>query len=175
MHIKSLRWLSCASTLYDEIGKKKNLFILCFCLNLLYACMWIMIYYIHIVIELCTLFSDNEDPMVRGLALRSLSSLRMESILEYIQQPIQKSLTDISPYVRKNGVLAIVKVRFISFQFYYWFCSKSFQSFSIKASKKIIYLSFNFDLYSVEIFESFANRDERVHSSVIPNARRCRR
>ena len=48
--------------------------------------------------------------MVRGLALRSLSSLRMESIMEYIQQPIQKSLTDISPYVRKNGILAILKV-----------------------------------------------------------------
>lgn len=57
---------------------------------------------------------DNEDPMVRGLALRSLSSLRMESIMEYIQQPIQKALVDISPYVRKNGIMAILKLRYLS-------------------------------------------------------------
>ena len=54
--------------------------------------------------------SDNEDPMVRGLALRSLCNLRLESILEYVEQPIQKSLTDISPYVRKTGVMGILKV-----------------------------------------------------------------
>lgn len=49
--------------------------------------------------------------MVRGLALRSLCSLRMESILEYIEQPLQKSLTDISAYVRKTGVMGVLKVR----------------------------------------------------------------
>jgi AP-4 complex subunit beta-1 len=54
---------------------------------------------------------DNEDPMVRGLALRSLCNLRLLSIMEYVEQPIQKSLTDISPYVRKTGVLGILKVR----------------------------------------------------------------
>lgn len=54
--------------------------------------------------------SDNEDPSVRGLALRSLCSLRLESILEYIEQPLQKSLRDISAYVRKTGVMGILKV-----------------------------------------------------------------
>lgn len=53
---------------------------------------------------------ENEDPMVRGLALRSLSSLRMESMLEYIEQPMKKAFTDISPYVRKTGVMAVLKV-----------------------------------------------------------------
>ena len=53
---------------------------------------------------------ENEDPMVRGLALRSLSSLRMESMLEYIEQPLRKSFTDVSSYVRKTGVMAVLKV-----------------------------------------------------------------
>jgi len=53
---------------------------------------------------------DNEDPMVRGLALRSLCNLRIQSMLEYIEQPLQKSLTDTSAYVRKTGVMAVLKV-----------------------------------------------------------------
>lgn len=59
-----------------------------------------------------TLLNDcrNEDPMVRGLALRSLCSLRLESILEYIHDPLQQSLTDTSAYVRKTGVIGILKV-----------------------------------------------------------------
>lgn len=54
--------------------------------------------------------SENEDPTVRGLALRSICSLRLESILEYIQLPLHKSLTDVSAYVRKTGVMGILKV-----------------------------------------------------------------
>jgi AP-4 complex subunit beta-1 len=48
--------------------------------------------------------------MVRGLALRSLSSLRMESVLEYIELPLKKALTDISAYVRKTAVMGVLKV-----------------------------------------------------------------
>lgn len=48
--------------------------------------------------------------MVRGLALRSLCSLRLDSILEYIHDPLQQSLTDTSAYVRKTGVIGILKV-----------------------------------------------------------------
>ena len=48
--------------------------------------------------------------MIRGLALRSLCNLRLESVLEYIEQPIKKSLSDISAYVRKTAVMAILKV-----------------------------------------------------------------
>ena len=53
---------------------------------------------------------SNEDPMVRGLALRSLTSLRLTSIIEYIEQPITKSLTDVSAYVRKTGVMGVLKL-----------------------------------------------------------------
>lgn len=57
---------------------------------------------------------DNEDPMVRGLALRSLCNLRLESILEYVQIPLSKSLTDLSAYVRKTAVMGILKLHYLS-------------------------------------------------------------
>lgn len=57
---------------------------------------------------------DNEDPMVRGLALRSLCNLRLESILEYVQVPLSKSLTDLSAYVRKTAVMGILKLNYLS-------------------------------------------------------------
>lgn len=53
---------------------------------------------------------SNEDPMVRGLALRSLCSLRLPSVLEYISAPLRASLTDPHSYVRKTGVMGILKV-----------------------------------------------------------------
>mmetsp|Transcript_2083 Transcript_2083/g.6328 ORF Transcript_2083/g.6328 Transcript_2083/m.6328 type:complete len:832 (+) Transcript_2083:69-2564(+) len=53
---------------------------------------------------------SNEDPMVRGLALRSLCSLRLPSVLEYISAPLRASLTDPHSYVRKTGVIGILKV-----------------------------------------------------------------
>mmetsp|Transcript_7655 Transcript_7655/g.11522 ORF Transcript_7655/g.11522 Transcript_7655/m.11522 type:complete len:834 (-) Transcript_7655:328-2829(-) len=53
---------------------------------------------------------SNEDPMVRGLALRSLCSLRLPSVLEYIETPLRASLTDQHSYVRKTGVMGILKV-----------------------------------------------------------------
>ena len=56
------------------------------------------------------LHSDNEDPLVRGLALRSLCSLRLESILEYVEKPLKKGLNDISAYVRKTAILGVLKV-----------------------------------------------------------------
>ncbi len=51
--------------------------------------------------------------MVRGLALRSLCNIRLESILEYIEQPLEKSLNDLSAYVRKTGIMGILKVKII--------------------------------------------------------------
>ena len=52
----------------------------------------------------------DEDPMIRGLALRSLCSLRLDSIIEYVMTPLQNSLTDSSAYVRATGVIGILKV-----------------------------------------------------------------
>lgn len=52
--------------------------------------------------------------MVRGLALRSLTSLRLLSILEYVIAPLKASLNDASGYVRAAGVLGVLKVFHLS-------------------------------------------------------------
>lgn len=90
MHTSNLTWLSCVSIRCGGIGE-----------NVLQFFLFPNLFF----------FSDNEDPMVRGLALRSLCNLRLESILEYVAQPLQKSLNDLSPYVRKTGVMGILKVK----------------------------------------------------------------
>ncbi|XP_038605016.1 AP-4 complex subunit beta-1 isoform X2 [Tachyglossus aculeatus] len=59
-----------------------------------------------------TLCKDCSDPnpMVRGLALRSMCSLRMPGIQEYIQQPVLNGLRDKASYVRRVAVLACAKM-----------------------------------------------------------------
>jgi vesicle coat complex subunit len=52
----------------------------------------------------------DEDPLVRGLALRSLCSLRIANIAEYVMIPLRQCLNDPSPYVRKTAVLGIAKL-----------------------------------------------------------------
>ena len=60
---------------------------------------------------------NNEDPMVRGLALRAMTSLGMTEILEYVEQPLKKSLNDISAYVRKTAVMGILKLHYLDADF----------------------------------------------------------
>ncbi|XP_015357690.1 AP-4 complex subunit beta-1 isoform X2 [Marmota marmota marmota] len=59
-----------------------------------------------------TLCKDCSDPnpMVRGLALRSMCSLRMPGVQEYIQQPILNGLRDKASYVRRVAVLGCAKM-----------------------------------------------------------------
>ncbi|XP_077151060.1 AP-4 complex subunit beta-1 [Ranitomeya variabilis] len=60
-----------------------------------------------------TLCKDCSDPnpMVRGLALRSMCNLRMPGIQEYIQQPVQNGLRDKASYVRRVAVLGCAKMQ----------------------------------------------------------------
>jgi len=64
--------------------------------------------------QMCTntLVKDcgNDDPMVRGLALRALCSLGLPLMVEYISEPLRRSLTDGHAYVRKTGVMGILKL-----------------------------------------------------------------
>mmetsp|Transcript_26734 Transcript_26734/g.33423 ORF Transcript_26734/g.33423 Transcript_26734/m.33423 type:complete len:799 (-) Transcript_26734:407-2803(-) len=64
------------------------------------------------IMAINTLLRDcsNEDPMVRGLALRSLSSLRLKEVVEYVQEPIRRSLGDVNGYVRKTAVMSVLKL-----------------------------------------------------------------
>jgi len=52
----------------------------------------------------------DEDPMTRGLALRSFTSLRLESTKEYLPAVVSNGLKDSSPYVRKTAVMACIKL-----------------------------------------------------------------
>jgi AP-4 complex subunit beta-1 len=52
----------------------------------------------------------DTDPMVCGLALRSLASLRMPNIVEYALPHVNAGLRHRAPYVRKTAVLAAVKL-----------------------------------------------------------------
>jgi len=52
----------------------------------------------------------DEDPMTRGLALRSFTSLRLPNVVEYLPSAIRAGLQDPSPYVRKTAVMSCVKL-----------------------------------------------------------------
>jgi AP-4 complex subunit beta-1 len=64
------------------------------------------------ILTINTLSNDcrDESPLVRGLALRSLSSLRLPKLVEYLTPLIKEGLNDPSPYVRKTAVMSIVKL-----------------------------------------------------------------
>lgn len=52
----------------------------------------------------------DDDPMIRGLALRSLCSLSLQNMVEYLQPAVQKALQDVNGYVRKTAVIGAVKL-----------------------------------------------------------------
>eukprot|EP01006_Ploeotia_vitrea_P015670 TRINITY_DN4566_c0_g1_i1.p1 TRINITY_DN4566_c0_g1~~TRINITY_DN4566_c0_g1_i1.p1 ORF type:complete len:800 (-),score=468.60 TRINITY_DN4566_c0_g1_i1:107-2506(-) len=64
------------------------------------------------ILAINTLHKDcrSEDPMVRGLALRSLCQLRLSNINEYTMTPIRSGLKDRSAYVRKTAVMGVAKL-----------------------------------------------------------------
>lgn len=53
---------------------------------------------------------DNPEPKIRGLALRSLCSLRFSGAHEYIQSAVQEGLGDPDPYVRRTAIIGLVKL-----------------------------------------------------------------
>ncbi|KAL0482104.1 beta-adaptin-like protein A [Acrasis kona] len=64
------------------------------------------------ILTINTLSRDcrDESPLVRGLALRSLSSLRLPKLVEYLLPLINEGLNDPNSYVRKTAVMSIVKL-----------------------------------------------------------------
>lgn len=53
---------------------------------------------------------SDKNPKIKGLALRSLCSLRFSGAIEYLLPAINKALLDIDPYVRKTAVMGCVKI-----------------------------------------------------------------
>lgn len=67
--------------------------------------------------ELCilavnTFIQDAQDPnpLIRCMAIRTMSLIRVEKILEYIETPLRKTLQDDNPYVRKTAVICVAKL-----------------------------------------------------------------
>ncbi|PON76494.1 AP-1, 2,4 complex subunit beta [Parasponia andersonii] len=56
----------------------------------------------------------DEDPMIRGLALRSLCSLRVANLVEYLVGPLGSGLKDSNSYVRMVAVMGVLKLYHIS-------------------------------------------------------------
>lgn len=52
----------------------------------------------------------NPDPKIRGLALRSLCSLRFQGVSEYIQPAVEEGLNDPDPYVRRTAIIGVIKL-----------------------------------------------------------------
>ncbi|XP_055510424.1 AP-4 complex subunit beta-1 [Leucoraja erinacea] len=93
-----------ASATVDVVQKK---------LVYLYMCTYAALKPNLALLAINTLRKDNTDPnpMVRGLALRSMCSLRMPGISEYIQQPVLNGLRDKASYVRRAAVLGCAKMQ----------------------------------------------------------------
>ncbi|KAL5558803.1 hypothetical protein UlMin_035014 [Ulmus minor] len=56
----------------------------------------------------------DDDPMIRGLALRSLCSLRLANLVEYLVGPLGLGLKDNNSYVRMVAVTGVLKLYHIS-------------------------------------------------------------
>nr|GLL38109.1 beta-adaptin-like protein A isoform X2 [Ipomoea trifida] len=56
----------------------------------------------------------DEDPMIRGLALRSLCSLRVANLVEYLVGPLGSGLKDSNGYVRTVAAIGVLKLYHIS-------------------------------------------------------------
>lgn len=56
----------------------------------------------------------DEDPMIRGLALRSLCSLRVANLVEYLVGPLNSGLKDANSYVRMVASVGVLKLYHIS-------------------------------------------------------------
>ena len=55
---------------------------------------------------------DSEDPnaLIRALAIRTMGCLRAEKIIDYLPDPLNRCLSDDSPYVRKTAALCVAKL-----------------------------------------------------------------
>ena len=54
--------------------------------------------------------TDDPNPLVRALAIRTMGCLRAEKIIDYLCDPLNKCLRDENPYVRKTAALCVAKL-----------------------------------------------------------------
>ncbi|KAI8342290.1 adaptin N terminal region-domain-containing protein [Chlamydoabsidia padenii] len=54
--------------------------------------------------------SDDPNPLIRALAIRTMGCLRVDKIIDYLTEPLRKCLKDENPYVRKTAALCVAKL-----------------------------------------------------------------
>ncbi|EGW31327.1 uncharacterized protein SPAPADRAFT_72152 [Spathaspora passalidarum NRRL Y-27907] len=67
--------------------------------------------------ELCilavnTFVQDTEDPnpLIRALAIRTMGCIRVDKMVDYMEIPLQRTLKDENPYVRKTAAVCVAKL-----------------------------------------------------------------
>ncbi|EIW76843.1 Adaptor protein complex beta subunit [Coniophora puteana RWD-64-598 SS2] len=65
-----------------------------------------------VILAVNTFVKDSEDPnpLVRALAIRTMGCLRAEKIIDYLCDPLRRALSDDNPYVRKTAALCVAKL-----------------------------------------------------------------
>lgn len=64
------------------------------------------------ILAVNTFVQDSEDPnpLVRALAVRTMGMIRVDKMVDYMEEPLRKTLRDESPYVRKTAALCVAKL-----------------------------------------------------------------
>lgn len=65
-----------------------------------------------VILAVNTFVKDTADPnpLVRALAIRTMSMLRAEKIIDYLSDPLARCLRDDNPYVRKTAAICVSKL-----------------------------------------------------------------
>jgi AP-1 complex subunit beta-1 len=64
------------------------------------------------ILAVNTFVQDTEDPnpLVRALAIRTMGCIRVDKMIDYMEEPLRKTLRDESPYVRKTAAICVAKL-----------------------------------------------------------------
>lgn len=57
---------------------------------------------------------ERVNPLIRGLAVRTMGCIGVEAILDYLCEPLKDSMNDEDPYVRKTAAICVAKLYEIS-------------------------------------------------------------
>lgn len=64
------------------------------------------------ILAVNTFVKDSQDPnpLIRALAVRTMGCIRVDRITEYLCDPLQRCLKDDDPYVRKTAAICVAKL-----------------------------------------------------------------
>lgn len=64
------------------------------------------------ILAVNTFVQDSEDPnpLIRALAIRTMGCIQVDKMVDYMEEPLRKTLSDESPYVRKTAAICVAKL-----------------------------------------------------------------